>query len=617
MHDKSNNVFKNLTEYPIGNYHGFYIKSRKNVPNLNIYCVRPKKHLGAAWRDVKAFRQWKQSKKTRISRSGRLRCNKNTKKWHLVRQPPKCASPNTKGSWHELVNGPVPTCQELDPNCQTCQKDNKSKCFEYTNDYSRSLITNIFGDLKSNSCYNCYKCPANVERGVVTAHYEANSTTFSNFQSGRDNAGGCSFRTLFKDENDENKVVEHDEIWMQYDVKFHKDFDFVKGGKMPGLYGGTVHSGCNLPDGTNGFSTRYMWGPDGFFYLYLYAVENESKGYSCGQDNGKGNLQLQKDKWMTMKQFIKLNDPGQSNGVAAVYVDGVLAIERTDIMYRTTDTLKIEGILFSTFFGGSALDWRSTKDEKASFRNFRYYSDSDSQFSWSPFTNDQRPVVEIGVCENNEDWMPYISRDSFGTGTGEYEKLSNFRDPSVDNGMYLDKTCDVPTGVRARRTNIFSTNTPVYKKFRTDYGWECRFEEQENGMCDDVEVSFCCPPQEETTEQTTTTIDPDGERVVLSAGTCDTENGQFWSSWLSQDNSVGSGEYERVEHFLTKPEFAGTVTCSSPTGVEVRKFDETDFSDFVYYQSLKADADNSTGYVCKHADHPEGLCPNVEIRFCC
>jgi hypothetical protein len=54
-----------------------------------------------------------------------------------------------------------------------------------------------------------------------------------------------------------------DEAWLSYRLRFPDGFDFVKGGKLPGLFGGTVTSGRHIPDGTNGFSTRYMWRPTG------------------------------------------------------------------------------------------------------------------------------------------------------------------------------------------------------------------------------------------------------------------------------------------------------------------------------------------------------------------
>ena len=49
-------------------------------------------------------------------------------------------------------------------------------------------------------------------------------------------------------------LVARDSLHLRYYVRFAEGHQFVKGGKLPGLYGGTVHSGGRIPDGTNGFS---------------------------------------------------------------------------------------------------------------------------------------------------------------------------------------------------------------------------------------------------------------------------------------------------------------------------------------------------------------------------
>ena len=50
---------------------------------------------------------------------------------------------------------------------------------------------------------------------------------------------------------------------LSYEVAFDQDFNWVKGGKLPGLRGGLNSSGCSggdsLPDGIDCFSSRIMW----------------------------------------------------------------------------------------------------------------------------------------------------------------------------------------------------------------------------------------------------------------------------------------------------------------------------------------------------------------------
>jgi hypothetical protein len=50
---------------------------------------------------------------------------------------------------------------------------------------------------------------------------------------------------------------------LSFDVKLHSQFQFVRGGKMHGLSGGTATVGCK-PISPNGWSVRMMWwGPEG------------------------------------------------------------------------------------------------------------------------------------------------------------------------------------------------------------------------------------------------------------------------------------------------------------------------------------------------------------------
>ena len=64
-------------------------------------------------------------------------------------------------------------------------------------------------------------------------------------------------------------------VTMEYSVFMDENMDFVKGGKLPGLYGG--HQGCsggNVADTC--FSTRLMWRPEGAGELYLVRTSSSS-----------------------------------------------------------------------------------------------------------------------------------------------------------------------------------------------------------------------------------------------------------------------------------------------------------------------------------------------------
>lgn len=61
-------------------------------------------------------------------------------------------------------------------------------------------------------------------------------------------------------------------ITFEYDVFFPSDFEWVKGGKLPGLYGGRTRCSGGDP-ALDCFSTRLMWRADGAGELYLVKSE--------------------------------------------------------------------------------------------------------------------------------------------------------------------------------------------------------------------------------------------------------------------------------------------------------------------------------------------------------
>lgn len=153
---------------------------------------------------------------------------------------------------------------------------------------------------------------------------------------------------------------------LQYQVFFPDDFDWVKGGKLPGLYCGNAPSGGMSAE--DGSTTRMMWraGGDGEIYLYIINKDNP-----YGQSVGRGSFKWPTGQWATIEQEIVLNDVGIANGIARVWINRRPAFEVVDVVYRNREDVTIDGLMFSTFFGGSSPEWRTPRDQIARFRNFR------------------------------------------------------------------------------------------------------------------------------------------------------------------------------------------------------------------------------------------------------
>lgn len=157
-----------------------------------------------------------------------------------------------------------------------------------------------------------------------------------------------------------------DKLHLSYYVRFSNDFDYVKGGKLPGLFGGDNNSGGKIPDGTDGFSTRFMWRRQGAGEVYAYLPTSEKHGTSLG----RGNWQFKPGTWHRLEQTVILNRPGQEDGRVQVWLDGRKVLDRSGLTFRSTDDLKIEGVFFSTFFGGDDPSWATPEEVYVDFADF-------------------------------------------------------------------------------------------------------------------------------------------------------------------------------------------------------------------------------------------------------
>jgi hypothetical protein len=159
-----------------------------------------------------------------------------------------------------------------------------------------------------------------------------------------------------------------------YAVRFSPDFDWVKGGKLPGLCGGPENvSGGRPADGTNGFSARLMWRTDGRGEAYLYHV-NQPGRYG-DRVPFPDDFRFPSDTPVRVRMRVTMNEPGKKNGALSVWIrigDETSATERevvrrNDLEWRSVPTFGVDSIDFETFHGGSNKSWAPKKDSWAEF----------------------------------------------------------------------------------------------------------------------------------------------------------------------------------------------------------------------------------------------------------
>jgi hypothetical protein len=164
------------------------------------------------------------------------------------------------------------------------------------------------------------------------------------------------------------------ELYLSYRVRFAAGFQFVKGGKLPGLVGGTAPTGCITEPAAidGGFSARMMWRTGGAAVQYMYTPNRAS---SCGDDYpytvAGAPATFTPGQWHRVVHHLRMNTAGQTDGVLETWFDGTPALARTDMLYRPSGgTFQIDALYFSTFFGGSDTTWAPTADQTADFDDF-------------------------------------------------------------------------------------------------------------------------------------------------------------------------------------------------------------------------------------------------------
>ncbi|MFI7613806.1 polysaccharide lyase [Nonomuraea terrae] len=155
-------------------------------------------------------------------------------------------------------------------------------------------------------------------------------------------------------------------VRLSYHVRFPAGFAFVKGGKLPGMFGGTEMNGGRIPDGTDGLSTRFMWRRNGAGEVYAYLPTSQEHGTSLG----RGSWTFPVGRWARLEHELRLNTPGRADGSITVWLDGRKVLSQADLVFRSTAELKIDGVFFSTFFGGDDASWSSPADQHVGFAGF-------------------------------------------------------------------------------------------------------------------------------------------------------------------------------------------------------------------------------------------------------
>jgi hypothetical protein len=156
------------------------------------------------------------------------------------------------------------------------------------------------------------------------------------------------------------------DVTLTYRIRFPVGFQWVKGGKLPGLCGGQCWTGSN--NGPGGWAARFMWRSGGAGEVLL--SDATTTGY--GSDLGLGSWSFQADgQWHTLTEHVHMNTPGQTDGWIDVTYNGAVVAHLTGIEFRAAgDTDQIDSLMFSTFFGGHDSSWAPSANMTIDFAGF-------------------------------------------------------------------------------------------------------------------------------------------------------------------------------------------------------------------------------------------------------
>lgn len=167
-------------------------------------------------------------------------------------------------------------------------------------------------------------------------------------------------------------------VKFQYKVMFPKKFNWVKGGKLPGIWMGNIgaNGGNHI---ANGASFRIMWRARGVLEAYIYTPTNQSQDFMNATKSIKNNkygLSVWRGRgvavagqWthITITAIMNsFNDNG--NGVIGLTINN-LTLSFNKINWGSSD-LNIEGLMMHTFFGGSDTSWRTPTEQTVLFKDF-------------------------------------------------------------------------------------------------------------------------------------------------------------------------------------------------------------------------------------------------------
>ncbi|WP_289053564.1 lipopolysaccharide biosynthesis protein [Carboxylicivirga marina] len=165
----------------------------------------------------------------------------------------------------------------------------------------------------------------------------------------------------------------YENLTLTYNMFFSVDFDFKKGGKLPGLAGGKVIVGGMNADGRNGWSGRFMFLEGGKICAYMYLPNSILKYGEMFhlRDSFMNYYKIKRGTWLRVEQSICMNSIGKNDGKMRIKINDIELLNIESLTFRTSQQLGIDMILFSVFYGGGDSSYAPLNNSSIMFTDFR------------------------------------------------------------------------------------------------------------------------------------------------------------------------------------------------------------------------------------------------------
>jgi hypothetical protein len=148
---------------------------------------------------------------------------------------------------------------------------------------------------------------------------------------------------------------------LSYNVLLPGDFQFGQGGALPGVSGADANGRVS-----DGFVARMAW-RQGSGGATLRVMSNGEARSTPAEHEG---FAFPRGRWVKVEQEVVLNAPKQADGILRVWIDGRLAVDRTDMTYRTKSDVTVSGVAADVFYGTEEGGGVAPADTKVSLTPF-------------------------------------------------------------------------------------------------------------------------------------------------------------------------------------------------------------------------------------------------------